>query len=43
MLKGISQGHFEIHFPKRFTYWMKRLSRLPDSLRFLLLKKAVGR
>lgn len=41
ILKGIGQGRFEIHFPKRFTVWMKLLSRLPDSLRFLLLKKAV--
>ncbi|MBT2972090.1 MAG: SDR family NAD(P)-dependent oxidoreductase [Candidatus Thiodiazotropha sp. (ex Ctena orbiculata)] len=40
IVKGIGQGHFEIHFPRRFTYWMKLLSRLPDSLRFLLLKKA---
>ncbi|PVV14041.1 MAG: short-chain dehydrogenase [gamma proteobacterium symbiont of Ctena orbiculata] len=42
MLKGIGRGQFEIHFPKRFTYWMKLLSRLPDRLRFYLLKKAVG-
>jgi short-subunit dehydrogenase len=42
ILKGIGQGRFEIHFPKRFTYWMKLLSRLPDSFRFRLLKKAVG-
>jgi short-subunit dehydrogenase len=42
ILKGIGQGRFEIHFPKRFTCWMKLLSHLPDRLRFLLLKKAVG-
>ncbi|MEW8468866.1 MAG: oxidoreductase, partial [Candidatus Thiodiazotropha sp.] len=41
IVKGIGQGRFEIHFPRRFTYWMKLLSRLPDGLRFLLLKKAV--
>jgi short-subunit dehydrogenase len=41
ILKGIGQGRFEIHFPKRFTRWMKLLSRLPDGLRFRLLKKAV--
>jgi short-subunit dehydrogenase len=41
ILKGIGQGRFEIHFPKRFSYWMKLLSRLPDRLRFRLLKKAV--
>ncbi|MES9971843.1 MAG: SDR family NAD(P)-dependent oxidoreductase [Candidatus Thiodiazotropha sp.] len=42
ILKGIGKGRFEIHFPRRFTYWMKLLSRLPDRLRFYLLKKAVG-
>ncbi|MES9993671.1 MAG: SDR family NAD(P)-dependent oxidoreductase [Candidatus Thiodiazotropha sp.] len=41
IVKGMGQGRFEIHFPKRFTLWMKLLSRLPDSLRFLLLKRAV--
>jgi short-subunit dehydrogenase len=41
IFKGIGQGRFEIHFPKRFTFWMKLLSRLPDRFRFLLLKKAV--
>jgi short-subunit dehydrogenase len=42
ILKGMGKGQFEIHFPKRFTLWMKLLSRLPDRLRFTLLKKAVG-
>jgi short-subunit dehydrogenase len=42
ILKGMGQGRFEIDFPKRFSYWMKLLSRLPDRLRFMLLKKAVG-
>lgn len=29
ILKGWSQGEFEIHFPKRFTGWMKVLRMLP--------------
>lgn len=40
-IRGIAKGSFEIHFPKRFTRWMKWLSYLPDRARFYLLKKAV--
>lgn len=29
MLKGWARGAFEIHFPKRFTWWMKLLRLLP--------------
>ncbi len=29
ILKGWAQGDFEIHFPKRFTRWMKALQFLP--------------
>lgn len=39
IIHGISRGRFEIDFPKRFTWWMKRISRLPDRLRFYLLGK----
>jgi short-subunit dehydrogenase len=42
IIKGMRKGEFEIHFPKRFSLWMKLLSRLPDTIRFTLLKKAVG-
>jgi short-subunit dehydrogenase len=42
ILKGMRKGQFEIHFPKRFSLWMKLISRLPGRLRFSLLKKAVG-
>ena len=42
ILAGIGKGHFEIHFPKRFTRWMKLLSCLPDRLRLYLLRKAVA-
>ena len=40
IINGLAKGHFEIDFPKRFTWWMKFLSRLPDRLRFYLLSKA---
>jgi len=38
---GIGKGQFEIHFPRRFTLWMKWLGRMPDRIRFYLLAKAV--
>jgi NAD(P)-dependent dehydrogenase (short-subunit alcohol dehydrogenase family) len=30
ILRGWSKGHFEIHFPKRFTLWLKLLRILPN-------------
>ena len=42
ILAGIGKGRFEIHFPKRFTLWMRWLARLPDPLRFYLLKRSVA-
>lgn len=41
IVSGLAKGRFEIHFPKRFTRWMKLLGCLPYRLRFYLLKKAV--
>ncbi len=35
ILKGWARGAFEIHFPKRFTLWLKLLSLLPYRLYFL--------
>jgi NAD(P)-dependent dehydrogenase (short-subunit alcohol dehydrogenase family) len=32
MLQGWRRGHFEIHYPRRFTRWMKLLKCLPDAL-----------
>ncbi|MET0052302.1 MAG: SDR family NAD(P)-dependent oxidoreductase [Candidatus Thiodiazotropha sp.] len=39
ILKGLSKGRFEIDFPRRFSWWLKRLSRLPDSLRLSLMTR----
>jgi short-subunit dehydrogenase len=39
ILHGFSRGRFEIHFPGRFTRWMKLLACLPDRLRFSLIKR----
>jgi short-subunit dehydrogenase len=38
---GLGKGLFEIHFPRRFTGWMKWLGRMPDRIRFYFLGKAV--
>lgn len=40
MLAGWASGSFEIHFPKRFTRFMKALRQLPDLLYFPLVSKA---
>ncbi|MFN3587356.1 MAG: SDR family NAD(P)-dependent oxidoreductase [Moraxellaceae bacterium] len=34
---GIMAGEFEIHFPRRFTTWLRLLRRLPYRLKFRLL------
>ena len=39
MLQGWERGVFELHFPKRFTYWLKLMRLLPYSLYFPLVKK----
>ena len=40
IVKGWAQGRFEIHFPKRFTLWMKALRVLPNRLYFALVSSA---
>ena len=40
ILKGWARGAFEIHFPKRFTLWMKTLRILPNRMYFYLVAKA---
>jgi NADP-dependent 3-hydroxy acid dehydrogenase YdfG len=42
MLHGIERGAFEIHFPKRFTRWLKFLRLLPYRLYFPIIHKLTG-
>jgi len=42
ILKGWAAGSFEIHFPKRFTRWLKLLRLLPYRAYFYLVSKATA-
>jgi len=42
ILAGWARGQFEIHFPKRFTLWMKTLRVLPYALYFPAIRKFTG-
>ena len=42
ILRGWQRGEFEIHFPKRFTLWMKALSLLPNALYFPIIRRFTG-
>jgi NAD(P)-dependent dehydrogenase (short-subunit alcohol dehydrogenase family) len=42
ILSGWAHGDFEIHFPKRFTRWMKFLRLLPYRWYFPLVRKLTG-
>lgn len=42
MLDGWADGEFEIHFPKRFTFWMKLLRVLPYRLYFVAVRRITG-
>lgn len=42
MVRGWEAGRFEIHFPKRFTLWLKALSHLGDALYFKAIRRATG-
>lgn len=42
MLRGMERGEFEIHFPKRFTRWLKLLRVLPYRLYFPIVHKFTG-
>lgn len=42
IVKGWARGQFEIHFPKRFTLWLKLMSHLPHWLYFKLVRRATG-
>lgn len=39
ILKGWARGEFEIHFPKRFTRWMKALQCMPYSAFFAATRR----
>lgn len=39
ILRGWARGAFEIHFPKRFTLWMKALQLLPYSVFFAATRR----
>jgi NADP-dependent 3-hydroxy acid dehydrogenase YdfG len=42
IVKGLAKGEFEIHFPKRFTRFLKLLRVLPYSRYFPAVRKATG-
>ncbi|GAB2902104.1 SDR family NAD(P)-dependent oxidoreductase [Uliginosibacterium flavum] len=41
ILKGLAKGQFEIHFPKRFSRFLKLLQILPARLYFALVSRTV--
>ena len=42
MLAGWAEGLFDIHFPKRFTSWLKLMRLLPYRVYFALVRKFTG-
>ena len=42
IIAGLEQGRFEIHFPRRFTLWLKILRLLPYRWYFALVRKGTG-
>jgi NAD(P)-dependent dehydrogenase (short-subunit alcohol dehydrogenase family) len=42
IVEGWRQGRFEMDFPKRFTFWVKALSLLSDSLYFKAVRRVTG-
>ena len=42
ILRGWGKGRFEIHFPKRFTLWLKLMRLLPHGLYFAAVRRATG-
>ncbi len=39
IIAGFARGGFEIHFPRRFTHWLKLLRLLPYSLYFAVVRR----
>jgi NAD(P)-dependent dehydrogenase (short-subunit alcohol dehydrogenase family) len=42
IVDGWAHGRFEIHFPKRFTLWLKMLSHVSDGLYFKAIRRVTG-
>ena len=42
LIRGIERGEFHIHFPKRFTNWLRVTSLLPYHSYFWLIHKVTG-
>ena len=42
-IRGIEKGQFEIHYPRRFTRWLKLLRILPYSLYFKIIRTTLPR
>ena len=42
ILRGWARGRFDIHFPKRFTLWLKLLRLLPYPLYFAAVRRTTG-
>lgn len=42
IIAGFERGDFEIHFPKRFTLWLKLLQLLPYRWYFWLVRRGTG-
>lgn len=42
MLQGWARGRFDIHFPKRFSLWLKLLRLLPNGLYFPIVRRATS-
>ena len=42
MIRGWERGDFEMHFPKRFTLWLKAMRHLSDTLYFAAIRRSTG-
>ncbi|MBY4594109.1 SDR family NAD(P)-dependent oxidoreductase [Ottowia caeni] len=42
ILRGWGRGDFELHFPRRFTLWLKLLRVLPYRIYFALVRRMTG-
>jgi NAD(P)-dependent dehydrogenase (short-subunit alcohol dehydrogenase family) len=42
ILQGWARGTFDIHFPKRFTHWLKLMRLLPYRLYFTAVRRLTG-